>query len=279
MSQGELCIEAQPLAEHVLAEQATAARKYYEARRNPDGVLRSTWNTVEYATNLQIPVSREVREYDFEHAQGLIHMILQHPNTHQDVRLGALVLSSYIPLFKKRSLNEAVTVGDCQSIYESLGGAMRYLQPLVVDQPPQWRMAESAVLALSARTRQPDLLLYPTSPREENSLNGSLNHDSYFMDMNQKIPIQQKLIRTNRSYDEWITILTLQPLVEGGLKKARYPQMESLAEQINYLLSVIIAETNGERMTRDELAFLNHLSAAVASHRWKKREKSTKTAA
>ncbi len=278
MSQGEFCVEAQPLAEHLLAEHATAARKYYEARRNPEGVLRSAWNTVEYATNQHIPVGPEVREYDFEQAQVLIHMILQHPNSHQDVRLGALVLSSYIPLFKKRSKNQIASPEDCQSVYESLGGAMRYLQPLVVNQPPQWRMAESAVLALAARTRQPDLLLYPTSPREENSLNGSLNHDSYFMDMSQKIPIQQKLIRTDRLYDEWITILTLQPLVEGGLRKARYPEMESLAEQINYLLSVIIAETNGEQMTRDELAFLNHLSAAVASHRWK-REKSVKTAA
>ena len=268
----ELCANALPLAEHVAPEHAIAARKYFEARRNPDGLLRSTWNTVEYAINRNISIGPEIRAYDFEHSQSLINMILRDPKTHQDVRLGALVLSTYIPVFKKRSNDELPDSEDCQAIYESLGAAIRYLQPLSIDEPPQWRMAESAVLALSARTKQPDLLLYPTSPREENSLDGSINHDSYFMDTNGKIPIQQKLIRTDRAYDEWITILTLQPLMERGLRKCKMSDVADLSEQVNYLLSLIVAETSGERLSDDELIFLNHLSSAVASHRWKRQK-------
>lgn len=258
-----------PLAEHV--EPAFAAREMqrYETRRNPEGLFRSAWNYAEYALNQRVESSEEVRQLYFESAQNLIGMVLNHSNTHQDVRLGALVLSSYLPLFQKRSNEESISPDDCLDMYYSLGSAMQHLQPLELDHPPQWRMAETAVLALAARTLQPDLLLYPTSPREETSSNALLNHDSYFYTGDDKIPIQQKLIQTNKSYDEWITILTLQPLVEKGLRKVHESSPQTLSDQVNYLLSLIIAETAGEELCRDERKFLNYLSQAVVSHRYK----------
>lgn len=271
-------LEPQPLAEHIPPTDITASRRHFERRRNPEGLLRSTWNQVEYALNQNIDIDPAVREYDFEHAQCLISMVLQHPEAHQDSRLGALVLSSYIPLFKKRGALEEVTPEDCVAVYESLGAIMRYLNPLAPDETPHWRMAETAVLTLSARTRQPDLLLYPTSPREENSTEGQFNHDSYFVSNDGKVPIQQKLIRTDKAYDEWITVLTLQPLVERGLRKTQQSDINGLTDQINYLLSLIIAETSGQAMDKDEVSFLNYLSAAVASHRWK-RERNLRTVA
>jgi len=154
-----------PLAEDLPPEAAVAAMHHYETRRNPEGLFRSAWNYTEFGLNRNFECSELVRKYYFEHAQNLIGMTLSHRRSHQDVKLGSLVLSSYIPLFQKRSFEQEVTPNDCRQVYESLGAAMRYLQPLETDSPPQWRMAETAVLALSARTSQPELLLYPTSPR------------------------------------------------------------------------------------------------------------------
>lgn len=269
---------SRPLAEHMEPRFVAAEMQRYETRRNPEGLFRSAWNYAEFALNQRIACDPEARRLYFESAQNLVGMTLHHPKVHQDVRLGALVLSSYIPLFWRRSIDQSISAQDCYDIYMSLGKAMHFLQPLELDQPPQWRMAETAVLALSARTMQPDLLLYPTSPREETSPNASLNHDSYFYTGDDKIPIQQKLIQTNKAYDEWVTVLTLQPLVEKGLRKIHEPSPQTLAEQINYLLSLIVAETNHVALNRNERSFLNYLSQAVAAHRSKVGD-ATKTAA
>ncbi|HRJ06337.1 MAG TPA: hypothetical protein PK096_04090 [Candidatus Saccharibacteria bacterium] len=266
-----------PLAEFLPPEELKAAVARYETRRNPEGLFRSAWNYTEQGLNQLTDEESDRRAYYFQYAQSLIGMLMHRDRTHQDTLLGALVLSTYLPVFQKRGLDETVTSEDCRDVYRSLGGAMAYLQPLDVDVPPQWRMAETAVLALAARTSNPDLLLYPTSPREEMSAEASLNHDSYFFDNDSKIPIQQKLIKTSRSYDEWITVLTLQPLVEKGFRKIRLDNPEDLTDQINYLISLIVAETTGSRLEGYEKDFLNYLSKAVAAHRF--RAKNEKQAA
>ena len=256
-----------PLAEYMEPSFVTSEMKHYETRRNPEGLFRSAWNHAEFGLNKNVACDDVVRKYYFEHAQYLLGRTLDHPDVHQDVRLGALVLSSYMALFQKRSTDQHIGAEDCYDIYMSLGKAMSYLQPLEVDRSPQWRMAETAVLALSARTLQPDLLLYPASPREEASLESSLNHDSYFYTPEEKIPIQQKLIQTDKEYDEWITILTLQPLVEKGLRRARAAQPVALVDQVNLLFALIVADTNGEELAKDEKSFLDYLSQAVVAHR------------
>ena len=257
-----------PLAEFVDADAVDAATRKYGTRCKPAGLFHSAWNHTEFALNRSANDQSEVGEWYFEYANNLTAMIIDHPKAHQDDRLGALVLSSYLPVFRKRSQNEVITTNDCEDIYHSLGAAIAYMEPLRVDEPPQWTMAETAVLALSARTFQPDLLLYPASPREETSKDMSYNHDSYFYVNRNKIPVQQKLIKTQKTYDEWVNILTLQPLVEKGLRKTAQLEIGTAAEQLNYLLSLIVAEHTEQQLDRDERAFLNHMSAAVVSHRW-----------
>lgn len=259
----------QPLAEHLEPEFVLQEMEHYETRRNPEGLFRSAWNYVECGMNQTMNFTEDRRGYYFNYAQNLIGMLLQHEKTHQDTRLGGLILSSYIPLFQKRSLGLQVTSTDCEDIYQSLGMAMAHLQPLDIDEPPQWRMAETAVLALSARTRRPDLLLYPTSPREENSPVAPFNHDSYFLQGNNKIPIQQKVIESQKEYDEWITILTLEPMISQSLRRANQGVQGSLADHLNYLISCLVAETSKQTLTRSESDFLKRISAGVAAHRWK----------
>lgn len=263
---GEIGDMPRPLAEHVAPELAAAAMKHYETRRNPEGLFHSAWNHAELALNKNIIYTDETRDYYFETSRQLLGDIFHDQKTHQDTKLGSLILSSYLPLLRKRAYDEEVDASDCDQLYESLGAALRYLQPLTTEEPPQWRMAEVGVLALSARTQQPRLLLYPTSPREERSSNQRLNHDSYFYDNGDKIPLQQKLLKTQKTYDEWITILTLQPLVDKGLRVSGGVPRQTLADKVNYLLSLIVSETNGVPLERHELKFLNFMGEAVVAH-------------
>ena len=254
-----------PLAEDLDQTLAKAALKKYERKKTPSGVLRSAWNYAEYALNSNTAKIDE-RDEHFHTSRLLTGMVLLNPKTNQDTAMSALTLSTYLPLFQKRAGERELLSEDCDNVYQSLGKAMQYLRPLDIEEPPQWRMTEVGILALSARARQPQLLMYPTSPREETSGIQALNHDSYFYDENGKIPIQQKLIPTQKVYDDCIKIMTLQPLLDLALKKSGEQDVTSLADKVNYLLSLIVSEVAGEKLTRYEAKFLNTMTEAVVSH-------------
>ena len=107
-------------------------------------------------------------------------------------------------------------------------------------------------------------MLYPASPREESAPQHDSNHDSYFLTGQTKIPIQQKLRPTAATYAEYVRLLTLEPLLD---KSASLAPNQTTAEKVNYLLALVIAETSGEALSRDEAGTLNFLSQAVAAHR------------
>ena len=256
----------QPLAEHLPPLTASAAMKHFETRRNPEGLFRSAWHNAEYALNRSIALPDEARVYQLDSVQNLLGWVMSNPETHADTQLGALVLSSYVPLLSKRAFEEEITPGDCRQLYDSLGSAIRYLRPTSDRYPPPWRMTETAVLAAAARTSRPELLLYPASPREEASVAAEFNHDSYFVANNAKIPIQQKLIDTDHQYDDEVSILTLEPLMKKAYKKSRLSAPASSSEQLNHILALIVSETSGQRLSRTEQQFLNAVSEAVAHH-------------
>ena len=253
-----------PLAEQISPQLADAAMRRYETRRMPPGLFHSAWNHVEYAIN-ELD-DRELIQYYFDIAHMLLGNIMQHTDSTEDLRLGALTLGSYMPLLMRRATRETVSDEDCEGVYKSLGSALQYQRPLSIEEPPQWRMAEVAVLCLSARMKRPDLLLYPASPREEQSAKKKFNHDSYFYTGQDKLPIQQKLVPTQKVYDECITILTLNPIIEKASKVTQLHSGETLAEKVNYLLSLVIADANNHDLTRSEYKFLNFMTEAVAAH-------------
>ena len=244
---------------------ALAALKRFETRRNPSGLLHSAWSNAEFALNMK-DSDRGERDEFFHTSQLLTSMALAHPKVRQETALNALTLATYLPVFNKRASDVEVSSEDCDNVYRSLGQAMGYLRPLTVGEPPQWRMVEIASLALSARSHQPQLLLYPASPREEATATSPLNHDSYFLDTKGKIPIQQKLIPTQKIYDECIKVLTMQPLLDKAHKKSGKTDKGELGEQVNHLLSLIVAEASGVEMEREELTFLNVMTEAIVAH-------------
>tara|TARA_Y100000114_G_C11721376_1_gene308644 strand:+ start:44 stop:895 length:852 start_codon:yes stop_codon:yes gene_type:complete len=254
-----------PLAEELEESLARAALRKYETKKTPGGILRSAWNYAEYALNLKDESGSARQEY-FQTSQLLTAMVIQHPGARQESVMNALTLSTYLPVFEKRADGRDLEAQDCENTYVSLGHAMQYLRPFTIEEPPQWRMVEVATLALSARTRQPHLMMYPTSPREETSTIQELNHDSYFYNNTGKIPIQQKLLPTQKTYNEWVKIMTLQPLLDLSLRKSGERNTATLADKLNRLFAVIIADATGERLTRDETKFINSMTQAVAAH-------------
>lgn len=252
-------------AEEVSPEVLHARMRRNETRRKPAGLFSSAWSYTEYALGKQLDLTDMEREWHLDLAQVLAGNIIKNNKVTQDIRLGAMVLSTYLPLFKKRCFKENVTSQDVYDVYTSLASAMDYLRPLFINEQPQWRMTETTVLALAARTGQPEFMLYPGSPREESSCYQRLNHDSYFLAPgNRKLPTQQKLAPTSKEYDDTVTMVVVAPMIERALRKQYEKRKYTNAEMLNYLIDSIIADATGREDS--EIGLLNHLTEAVVSH-------------
>lgn len=254
-----------PLAEDLPLVAATESLNRFMTRQTKTGLFHSAWRHIEYALSREVGLNDSLKESYFDDASQLLGKVVRHKTT-EDLQLASLTLGSYLPCFLKRARGDAITAGDCTRVYQSLGSAIAHLEPRRADDPPCWRMTETAVLALAARTKQPDLLLYPTSPREEASDTSSENHDSYFMAADKKLPLQQKLFPTAKLYETHITLLNLLPMLSYAYTKANLAMPEDPTDNLNHLLGLIIAETHEVPLAKPEKQFLDHLSRAVAWH-------------
>lgn len=255
-------------AENLPAHETAQAIQKYNARQKPAGIFHSAWSHVEFALSSSNDIDDDIRREYFDIAQTLLGSIIINPESHNDTRFGAYLLSSYVPIFKKRRFKEPLSAQDCRGLYDSIGAAIALMRPLGIDEPPQSIMLEAGCEALSARSLQPENLLYPTSPREEASPYARYNHDSYFfVHPHSKLPLQQKLTPTNKIYDESVRILTLLPLLEKGARKARIELASASSERLNYLLGLIVADTHHQPVTRNEKQLLNYMTRSIIAHK------------
>lgn len=254
------------LAENLDFEFSAEAMRSYIIKRTALGRLRSAWHHVEFGVNHMGEMSNFERLECFDCARSLTKMILEKPDAHMNTHLEALVLASYLPVFKKRAFDETIVASDCEDIYYSLGNALAYIKPLQIGAVPPTLSLEALALALSARTRRPDYLLYPTSPREEASEAKVVNHDSYFMKEGSKLPIQQKLIPTATQYADPVTMLTLLPLIEKASHRAGYVIEDDVSDKLNNTIALTVAETCGEELAKYEKRFMDSLSQGVVAH-------------
>lgn len=253
------------LAETLAPDIAFAAMNYFTLSTDAEGRYHSAWYHTEFAMHQTSPLENDIRTSYIDTAQFLLGDILTNPDAHHSTKFGALILSSYVPVFTKRARGEMITSDECEQIYHSLGSAIAYMQPLSQEEPPPSIMVEAALMALSARNRRPEFLLYPTSPREESSKLAPWNHDNYFIENGRKLPIQQKLCMTKREYGQAVTVVTMEPIIDKALAKYDFPVPEQLSEKINFVLSLIVLDTqNPKALERSERAVLNHLGECVA---------------
>lgn len=254
------------LAEHLEAEYSVDLLQRFNRKSSASGRLTSAWNHVEYGMNSSVSIGPDLRIDYLDYAQSLVGMVLGRQEAGITAHMKALVLSSYITTFKKRALGLEVTRDDCTDIYRSLGGAFGHIRPLEHGEVPSAVALETFTLALSARTRVPEYLLYPTSPREEASAVQALNHDSYFIHDGEKLPLQQKLIPTDVEYGESITMLTLLPIIDGVYRKYKDVGVDTIADKLNYPISLMVAEAAQERLPQQDKAILDHLSESIVWH-------------
>lgn len=254
------------LAEHLTVDYSAMAMRRFVVKRTARGRLISAWNHVEYGVNRSGCINDFDRMESIDCAQSLVAKVLSRPEAHVDTHLEALVLASYLPLFRKRAFGYEVTKEDCRDVCQSLASSFAYIKPLEHGTIPSALSLETLVLALSARTQMPCYLLYPTSPREEASQYQQMNHDSYFVRDSAKLPVQQKLIETPLEYAEPVTLLTLLPLITKASRKSGYVVEDEVADQLNNAIALIVAEANCEELERHEKTFLDTLSQGVVAH-------------
>lgn len=220
-----------PLAEHVDADVALAAMRHCMTLRKPEGHFHSAWRHIEFAMNQNVPYlnnNDQLRKKYMGDAQWLLAGILdvrgdRHGRkTNPDLYAQAITLNIFLPVLTKRALAQDITPKDCQNIYQSFGTAFRTINAFNYPDSSykSARFAEMLGPALSARTKRPDALLYPSSPREEASTTQPLNHDGYFIKETEKIPLQTKLIHTEKIYHDPTRTIYIEPLAEHALKRA-----------------------------------------------------------
>lgn len=216
----------EPLAEHLEPSIALAGMRHCMTLRKAEGHFSSAWHHVEYAMNQQADyLTDDIRRKYFNDAVWLLGGIIESKGQRAaspNLMAQVLTLSTYLPVLTKRAIGEEVTSNDCADIYHSLGWTLKELEGICyVDTSYRGsRYAEILGLALSARPLRPDALLYPSSPREEASSNAPLNHDGYFIKSGKKLPLQAKLIETDKSYLTPTQVIALEPLAEHALTRA-----------------------------------------------------------
>lgn len=265
-----------PLAENVDADAALAAMRHCMTLRKPEGHFHSAWRHIEFAMNQNVDyLSDSLRRKYMGDAQWLLAGIIGstgeqgHRKANPDLYAQALTLNIYMPALTKRALDIAVTTHDCRNIYHSFGHAFKSINALNLADASykSARFAEMLGPALSARTGRPDALLYPASPREEASANQHLNHDGYFIKNGFKIPLQTKLIETDKVYHDPTRTIYIEPLAEHALRRAECIPTEAelwIGDCTEIIAELITEETSGYIDEPGKLA-LDYLTRSVVA--------------
>jgi hypothetical protein len=256
-----------PLAENLAPEIALTGLRAYMTRRKPAGLFHSAWAHIEYAMNQNHPsFDAQLRQKYFGDASYLLGQIInKNDQAGEDLFLRALTLNSFLPAFSKRAIQQPITSRDCHDAYQSLGAALQYHEKHADPLTRSWRFAETITHAAAARSRQPELLFWPTSPREEASDRQRNNHDGYFIHKDVKIPGQLKLIETEREYDEPIIVIYLLPILDHACMRAGLSKSLDFGQSLDFAAEAIIAETTQQEIQPQQLRFLDYFSRSIAA--------------
>lgn len=219
-----------PLAERMDPALAVAGMRHCMTLRKAEGHFHSAWHHIEYAMNQNVPYfDDELRRKYLGDAAFLLGRIVDSRSHDSKQKINptlyaqALTLNTYLPVLTKRAVQQPVTASDCEDIYRSFGYIFQDINSLSYPDASykSARFAEMVGPALSARTLRPDALLYPASPREEASNYQPLNHDGYFIKAGEKVPLQTKLIETEKIYDDPTRTIYIEPLAQHALLRAK----------------------------------------------------------
>lgn len=218
-----------PLAEQINPADALAGMRHCMTLRKAEGHFHSAWHHIEYAMNQKVShFDDQLRQKYIGDAAFLLGKIIDYSASNDRcvnpaLYAQALTLNTYLPVFTKRALQKEIIHQDCADIYKSFGFVFKDINSLNYPEASykSARLAEMIGPALSARTLRPEKLLYPASPREEASTQQPLNHDGYFIKNGEKVPLQTKLIETEKTYDDPTRTIFIEPLAAHALMRAK----------------------------------------------------------
>lgn len=263
-----------PLAEHVDADIALAAMRHCMTLRKPEGHFHSAWRHIEFAMNQNVTYLNDpLRKKYMGDAQWLLAGILdargneQRRKTNPDLYAQAITLNIFLPVLTKRALQQRITPEDCQNIYLSFGTAFRTINAFNYPDSSykSARFAEMLGPTLSARTKRPDALLYQSSPREEASTIQPLNHDGYFIKGEEKLPLQTKLIHTEKIYHDPTRTIYIEPLAEHALKRSGIIPKEIELPLGNYteMIAELVSEETAGFIDQQGKEALDYLTRSI----------------
>jgi hypothetical protein len=265
-----------PLAEELNPSTLQADLYRYSGRNNAEGLIHSAWRQIEFALNQQNQLSDELRRTYINNYAS--HLLACSMNASSETIRGydtsvrsesayskALLISSYLPIFSKRAVQKPLTRDDSLNLYQTLGAVLSY--QLNANEPQD--LTENVTRGLSARTLQPEHILHLASPREENSHFQTINHDGYFVEVTDKLPVQIKLGQTALAYDSPIIVLDIDSLLKNALRYVDPNSIDEPAPFTGYVPCVaeyIAKEASGEQLPRDQQKLLNIASQSLVKH-------------
>lgn len=246
-------------------------------KRTTEGKLASAWAHLELSICQNVPLTDEMRRDNFWLISSLLQDCMTHTGSrsNEKLRLEAALLSAQLPLFAYRAINEQPSSKNIFDTYTSIGAAIDYVyrngRPTEgTDLPSQ--CAEAVVMALAARTGQPNWVLYQSSPREERSPFMQGNHDCYRIANDKKIWVQVRTQSTDKLQEETIVKVVTQDIVNHAGKLCRRLQAKGVdttdvtIEEYEHILALIVAETKGKSLSAAEKRILDAASAMVIGH-------------
>lgn len=264
------------LAEDLPSAYAYSQMRAFSTKRGAEGRLQSAWRHVEFALCQGASVDDKTRSSIIDLSSYLLNEPFLSENTSATAlcRCKAELLSSYLPLFSKRALKQMPTSEDMANLYVSLGKilAREYKEAAVGGRPALSFCNEILMMAVTARTLQPNMVLYPTSIREEGAHQADLNHDNYFILNGKKVPVQmttaeaEELAVKEARYSDDIHVFNINRLVRNAMQRQnriRYkmPQIEHLSiDDCMPIAGLVIDEAEGDSLYPAEEEILNTTS-------------------
>jgi hypothetical protein len=193
-----------------------------------DIYMSHAWTCVEHALSSDAPLYAGSNRSMLNEAFTTANNVLRNHNRHNlNEILEAISFKNYEGPFRALAEKQTISADLVHDTRQNVGALIATIDdnpdfPARYDDSIRGFMAEQTVQWLSLHNallyENPELIIYPTSPREGHSNMRAFNHDGYQNTGHGRVRIETKRSngnhRTRRSYDKSITYIVLESILE-----------------------------------------------------------------
>ncbi|MEO5499615.1 MAG: hypothetical protein ABIR46_03885 [Candidatus Saccharimonadales bacterium] len=221
-----------------------------------DIFMSHAWTCVEHALSSDVPLYERSNQKVLNEAFITANNVLRNHNRHNlNEILEAISFKNYEGPFRALADKQPITHGLVYETQQNVGALITTIDDhpdfpkeyddsirgFMAEQTIQWLSLENALLR-----ENPELIIYPTSPREGHSNMKAFNHDGYQVTQHGRVRIETKRSkgnkRTRRSYDKSIAYIVLEDILENT-RSRRGGKVGSPRD--NFLIGAIRDTLNG----------------------------------